>query len=119
MSIIHTLRRRSQSRRRHQEAVLQAARKPEAWVESALHHMAQVGGAERLWNSWITKEEKEAFKKKKLEEKIEVLNMLLHRVNVLRFSCDGFTGKVEYVHRGGLILAQATSNKPGEQYLDV
>ncbi|MBS1068825.1 hypothetical protein [Gluconobacter cerinus] len=65
----------------------------EPWVLAALERMESIGAAERLWKTKPTNDEINTFRWKYTKEQIEILNVLLLRVNILRGNISSGLGQ--------------------------
>ncbi|OAG72906.1 hypothetical protein A0J51_01518 [Gluconobacter japonicus] len=87
----------------------------EPWVLAALERMESIGAAERLWKTEPTQEEIRAFDSKSAEEQLEILNMLLTRVNILRGSIFRASANFQTVLSGNVIGIQYRDTKDGSE----
>lgn len=87
----------------------------EPWVLAALERMESIGAAERLWKTEPTAEEIRAFELKSSEEQLEILNMLLARVNILRSNGFATSSKFQTVLSKNYISVQCRGVQEGSE----
>lgn len=87
----------------------------EPWVLAALERMESIGAAERLWKTEPTADEVRAFELKSRKEQLEILNLLLSRVNILRSSAVGGSSRFQTVLYGNNIGIEYRGKQDGSE----